>query len=134
MTERKKRQRQPALEWISAATGLVITVGLLGFLSLEVVRRNDGVPPLLKAVPVALTVAGDPNRYFVEVKVTNASHKTGAGVQVEGTLKQGGSEVETSVATLSYVPGDSHRRAGLIFSNDPRNYDFELRVTGYELP
>lgn len=132
MARARKAKRSPVLEWISAGIGLVITLTLLGLLTFEAVRQRDGVPPLLDAEPVALTRAGD--RYFVEIEVRNSSHLTGAAVQVEGTIKRGGEEVETSTTTVSYVPGESKRRAGLIFSHDPRDYQFELRVTGYQRP
>lgn len=130
----KDPRRIPALEWISAAVGLVITLGLLGFLAVEVVRQDDGVPPLLDAVPVALTSGGDGGHHVVEVKVTNESYTTGASVQIEGTLKRDGSDVETSSATLAYVPGKSERRAGLIFTRDPADHTVEIRIVGYERP
>ena len=131
---KKKPRRIPLLEWASAAIGLVITVGLLGFLAVEVVRQDDGVPPLLDAVPVSLTMDSEGGHYVVEVKVTNDSYTTGASVQLEGILKQDGADVETSTATLSYVPGKSERRAGLIFTRNPEDYTLEIRATGYERP
>ena len=131
---RKNPRRIPLLEWVSAAIGLVITVGLLGFLTVEVVRQDDGVPPLLDALPVAIAVGREGRNHVVEVKVVNESYTTGAAVHIEGTLKRGGSDVETSSATLAYVPGMSERRAGLIFTRDPADYTVEIRVIGYERP
>lgn len=128
----EKPKRYPLVEWVSAAVGLAITGAMFGFLALEALRQPDGTPPLLDVVPVG--VVAEAGRYVVEVKVTNAAPTTGAGVQIEGTLKQGGTDVETSSTTVSYVPGESRRSAGLVFTRDPREHQLELRVTGYERP
>jgi uncharacterized protein (TIGR02588 family) len=131
MARKPQPKRYPLVEWVSAGLGLAITGVMFGFLALEAAQQ-DGVPPLLNVVPVSLVQA--PGQYVVEFEVRNDSATTGAAVQVEGTLKQGGSDVETSTASLSYVPGESSQRGGLVFTRDPRDYRLELRVTGYERP
>ncbi|MFP5329873.1 MAG: hypothetical protein ACLGHC_07035 [Alphaproteobacteria bacterium] len=132
MARRKEPARYPLVEWVSAAIGLAITAGIFGFLFVEAAGDHNGVPPVMKAVPVAfLSVDG---QYIVEVEVENRSPQTGASVSVEGALINGNEEVETSEAALAYVPGDSRRRAGLVFDQDPRDYRLRLRVTGYERP
>jgi uncharacterized protein (TIGR02588 family) len=131
MARKPQPKRYPLVEWVSAAIGLAITGVMFGFLALEAAQQ-DGVPPLLNVVPVSLVQA--PGQYVVEFEVRNDSATTGAAVQVEGTLKQGGSDVETSTASLSYVPGESSQRGGLVFTRDPRDYRLDLRVTGYERP
>lgn len=132
MARKPAPKRYPLVEWTSAAIGLAITAAMFGFLMLEAARQPNGTPPLLNAVPVSLVKA--PGHYVVEFEVRNDSAATGASVQVEGTLKQAGSDIETSTASLSYVPGQSIQRGGLVFSRDPRRYQFQLRVTGYERP
>lgn len=125
-------KRYPLVEWTSAAIGLAIIAAMFGFLFLEAGRQREHIPPILKAVPVGLVNA--PGHYVVEFEVRNDSATTGAAVQVEGTLKRAGSDIETSTASLSYVPGQSSQRGGLVFSRDPRRYQLQLRVTGYERP
>lgn len=128
----KSHRRYPLVEWISASIGLVITGVLFGFLAYEAVLQRDGMPPVLEVVPTALIRAE--GRYIVEVRVENRSRTTGSAVQVEGSLKAGEESVETSSASFDYVPGESHRRGGLVFARDPRAYRLEVRVTGYERP
>lgn len=128
----RKPKRSPLLEWASAAVGLAILITLVALLGLEAVSQRNGVPPILDADVASVTTAG--GRHVVEVVVSNRSHVTGAGVQVEGALKRGGEEVESSTTTISFVPGESQRRGGLIFTRDPRAFELELRVTGYERP
>lgn len=128
----QKASAIPLLEWVSAAIGLAIVLGMFGFLALDAIRADTGVPPIMRVEPSRLTKAG--GQYVLQVRVSNASRKTGAGVHITGALKRGAETVESSDATLSYVPGQSHRRAGLVFTHDPRAYRLELRVTGYERP
>jgi uncharacterized protein (TIGR02588 family) len=138
MAKGKKRaaraasKRTPAIEWASAAIGLFIVIAMFGLLVVEAIRGQADEPPRLIVTPVRLV--SDGGSYFLEVDVTNNSPQTGAGVQIEGELKSGEEAVETSSATLSYVPGLSKRRAGLVFSRNPRDFTVELRATGYERP
>ena len=127
-----KARRYPLVEWVSAAIGLAITGGMFGFLAYEAMLQRNGAPPIMKVVPVA--VVHGAGLYVLEVDVTNISHQTGAAVEVEGTLEVDGEAIETSSATVTYVPGGSLRRAGLVFTHDPRRYKLGLRVTGYERP
>lgn len=132
MPNDRKQPRIPLLEWISAGTGLVITIALFGYLAAGALAEPNDRPPLLQLTPSALYRSGD--SYVLEVKVTNESSRTGASVQVEGIILDGALEIQRSSATLSYVPGESHRKAGLVFNRDPRGRVLRLRVTGFELP
>lgn len=122
----------PALEWIAAATGLLVALGMVGTLLAEGVTVGDDPVPLLAASAHSVKPAG--RHHVVTVRLTNASGRTAAAVQVEGVLKRGAEAVETSNATIDYVPGHSEARGGLMFTADPRAHRLELRVTGYEHP
>ena len=126
------RKGTPLLEWISASLGAAIVLALLGFVAFKAVTATPDVPATVRLVP-GDAYAG-PGGYVVEVRAHNPTGSTAAAVHIEGTLKEGGREVETARATISYVPGRSEREAALIFSRDPRRYRVELRATGYEKP
>lgn len=127
-----KRQRAPLLEWASAALGLLILAVMVGLLMMEALHSSERTPPVMLVQPTGF--AAHTGHYIVEIEVANRSRSTGAAVQVEGSLNQGGQPAETSTATFDYVPGLSKRRGGLVFSKDPRQFELELRVTGYERP
>lgn len=120
------------LEWIAGGVGAVIVLAMLSVIAADAVTSRPGVPPLMHVEPVALKAAS--GGFVLEVRVVNASHQTAAAVEIEGKLTQAGSEVETSSATLAYVPGDSEGEAGLVFTTDPRRHRLQLRVLGYEKP
>lgn len=132
-TDSKKGPGQiPLLEWLAASVGVAIALSMVIVLSAEALHSEPGIPPMMTVKPLRLVHGG--GDYVLEVDVDNSSAKTGAAVQVEGDLKQGSATVESSQATIAYVPGKSHRPGGLVFSHDPRRYTIDLRVTGYERP
>ena len=130
---KKPRDGIPPLEWAAAALGLLIAAGddRRRSCSRACAATDDPVP--LLAV-TAETVTPAAQNYVVTVRLTNDSGRTAAAVQVEGVLKRGEEEVETSIATVDYVPGHSEAKGGLVFTEDPRAHQLELRVTGYEHP
>lgn len=125
-------QGTPALEWTAAGIGAVLTLGLLGFLGWEAYERPGGTPPVIEVSLRDVVPAG--KGYVAEITARNLSSETAAGVDIEGVLSRGGQEVEQAQATLDYVPGQSERRGGLFFSEDPSEGDLELRALGYAEP
>ena len=111
---------------------ILIALAMVGTIVVEGISGADDPVPLLAATAQSVTPAAQ--NYVVTVSLTNQSRRTAAAVQVEGVLKRGGEEVETSSATIDYVPGHSDAKGGLIFTEDPRAHQLELRVTGYEHP
>ena len=122
----------PLLEWLCAAAGLTILLVMLALLGFDAIRTAPSRPPILEVEPVR--VVASRGAYVVEIKVHNRSRNTAGAVHIEGVLKQAGEEVETSTATIDYVPGQAEQRGGLIFTSDPRRHQFEARVTGYARP
>jgi uncharacterized protein (TIGR02588 family) len=72
--------------------------------------------------------------YLVSLKIENAGDATAAALGVEGVLKQGGTNIETSLVTVDYVAAGSDRDAALFFSNDPRQGELTVRAKGYIEP
>ena len=129
----EKEQKGPSLlEWIAAALGALLVAGMFTFIAIEAIATKDSGPPMLDVTPVA--IVSDGQSHVVEVKVTNRSGRTAAAVEIQGDLRRGAQLVETSHATLSYVPGQAERRAGLIFTRNPRHYSLQVRPGGYEVP
>lgn len=120
------------LEWVAAILGALIALALLGLIAWDAATGPRRVPPALVVQPEQ--VVRNAGGYVVRFVARNRTDDTAAGVQVEGVLKQGGTEVERSQATIDYVPGNGHRRGGLIFTRDPAAHSLELRATGYQQP
>jgi len=126
-----KSTSKPVVVWIAAALGLVVTLGLLGFVGWQALSSPKQEPPRI------VVETGEVHRFaggwVVEVTARNLSPQPAAAVEIEGTLRQGGSET-TAKATLDYVPGHSTREAGLFLSRDPRAGTLDVRASGYATP
>lgn len=133
MAKAKKRADPiPPLEWAAATLGLLLAIALLAIIGREALRVPGTQLPLL-AVEGQKLVSAD-GMHVLQIVVRNGSARTAASVQVEGKIKSGEADAETSSATIDYVPGHSSATGGLIFVRDPRAHRLELRVTGYEIP
>jgi uncharacterized protein (TIGR02588 family) len=129
---RSKPAREPLLEWISAAVGLVLTLGIVVLIGKEWLNGETGQPPAIEVVAGRVTPvqAG----FVVEVTAINHSGGSAAGVEVEGALMSGATPVETSGLTFDYVPGRAERKGGLYFTQDPRRHRLQVRALGYQEP
>ena len=132
MAVRKEAAAASPLEWAAAILGALIALGLLGLIAWDAATGPGRVPPALVVEPERVVRNG--GGYVVQFVARNRADDTAAGVQVEGVLEQGGTELETSQTTIDYVPGNGYRRGGLIFTRDPAAYRLELRATGYQQP
>ena len=122
----------PLLEWIASAIGLLLTLGILAVIGRDaLVDGGGGVPAIEVTVE---RVVQTPVGYVVEITASNRSDATAAAVEIEGELKAGGEALATSTTTIDYVPGNSERKAGLFFSQDPRRHTLDVRALGYEEP
>lgn len=131
MTARDDRARVPAAEWAVAVLGAVLVLSVVSYLLVTAVVGDDSPP----AITVLLDeIVASPDGYLVRVRAMNSGGATAAGITVEGELRADGVVAETSQATISYIPTNSERRAGLYFRRDPREHDLALRAVGYEQP
>jgi uncharacterized protein (TIGR02588 family) len=125
-------RRAVILEWIAGGIGLLLTLALVGFIGWEAFTRTEPVPPQVEVRMEAIQPVGQ--GYVVEIVAQNATGETAQAVEIEGTLMQGGREVEKSTVTLDYVPGASSAHAGLYFTRDPAAGQLQLRALGYARP
>lgn len=118
-------------EWAVAAIGLALVVGTLGFLLAQAFAGGNA-PPQVELHTGAVQPVGD--GFLVTFTATNRGDATAATLVVEGTLFDGDTVVETSTATLTYLPANSTNEGGLYFAADPRRHRLVLRAKGYEKP
>ena len=119
------------LEWITAAIGILLVSGVLGFLIYRGLTKGD-TPPIIKIEVESVTPKGE--SYLVNFRAINTGDSTAAAVTIEGELKNGEKSEETSDISLTYVPAHSERRGGLIFTKNPNEYQLQIRAKGYEEP
>lgn len=131
MTERPPSST-PALEWISAATGLAITLAMMAVIGRDALAGGGPEPAAITVA--ARGVTAGPAGYVVEFEASNSAPAAAAAVEIEGVLTGAAPEPETSSATLDYVAGRSEHRGAMIFAADPATGRLSLRVRGYSEP
>jgi uncharacterized protein (TIGR02588 family) len=122
-TPRSVIQGRPALQWVMALLGAVVTLGVLGVVVREAAQPEQ--PPSLTARIVS--VQAQDGGYVAEVEVVNRGLETAAGVDIEGRTAG-----DTATATLDYVPGQGRAAAHLRFSDDPTRA--AVAVKGWSQP
>ena len=127
----KQSNAIPIWEWVAAAIGLIIVIGVLGFLLHEAVKGTRLPPDVTLSID---SVTQSANGYLVQITAINQGGSTAEGVIVEGDLRNGSELVERSQTTLDHLPPRSKKRAGFFFKRDPRLYELQVRALGYEEP
>jgi uncharacterized protein (TIGR02588 family) len=121
----------PVLEWVVGALGALLLAGTIGFLVWHALGRDDAPPDVRVAVEGVLELQ---NGYLVQFRAMNEGGSAAAQLVIEGELAGQDGPIETSEATLDYLPPHSDRQGGLFFDRDPRELDLRLRAKGYAKP
>lgn len=125
-----KIQKNP-LEWAVFAIGLVVTLGVVGFLAWDAARSGDGPPDLAVELGAPQPRA---QGWAVPVTVRNRGEETAEGARVLVTLELPGGEKEEAELELPFVPRRSQREGWVHFLHPPASGRLSGRVTGYEQP
>lgn len=130
------RRAGSALEWPAAILGALLIIGVIGFLLWDgMAERDRGSDPRITVRADSVVPYDGGARYILPIEVTNAGGVAAAAVIIEGVLADSaGRPVERSETILALLPASSSRRAGLVFSRDPRLYTVALRPLGFEQP
>jgi uncharacterized protein (TIGR02588 family) len=121
----------PVTEWIVAALGFMLVAGTIGYLVWLATSRDES-PPDVRVVADGVVALQD--GWLVQFRAANAGGQAAAEVLIEGELAGPDGPIETSEATIDYLPPRSEREGGLIFSRDPRQHEMRLRAKGYVDP
>jgi uncharacterized protein (TIGR02588 family) len=125
------RRPIPVTEWIVAAIGAVLVAGTIGWLVWLAMSRDE-TPPDVRVVEDGVVALQD--GWLVKFRAANAGAQAAAELLVEGELIGPDGAIETSEATVDYLPPRSEREGGLFFSHDPRQHEVRLRAKGYVNP
>ena len=121
----------PLLEWVVAALGVLLVAATIGYLALQALSRNTTPPDIrIEADPPLALESG----WLVRFRALNRGGEPAAEVVIEGALSGSDGVVETSQATLDYLPPGSERAGGLLFSRDPGMFDWQIGAKGYAQP
>jgi uncharacterized protein (TIGR02588 family) len=125
------RRPIPATEWVVAAIGAALVAGTIGYL-VYLASVRDATPPDIRVVEDGVVALQ--GGWLVRFRAANAGGQAAAQLLVEGELEGPQGPIETSEATVDYLPARSERKGGLIFSRDPRRHALRLRAKGFVQP
>jgi len=128
---KRKNNKTPILEWLAAGIGLILVLFSIGFLLYSAIIKQDTPPDL---VVVADNITKTEKGYLVKFSLENKGGNNASQVTVEGKLKKGEEDEETSSVTFAYAPSNSKKEGGLLFTKNPQEFQMELRALGYENP
>ena len=134
MTEKRETDEArpiPVTEWVVATIGAVLVAGTIGWL-VWLATMRDETPPDVRVVEAGVVALQD--GWLVRFRAANAGSQAAAELLIEGALVGPDGAIETSEATVDYLPPRSEREGGLIFSRDPRQHELRLRAKGYVDP
>ena len=115
-------------EWVSAAIGLLIVLGTVGFLGYKAVTTDPLAPDVtLDHIGTERTSGG----HVVKFRARNSGPSTASGLSISGALLDGAQVIEESEVVLDYLPPRAEREGGLIFRSDPAGYELRLEAKGY---
>jgi uncharacterized protein (TIGR02588 family) len=121
----------PILEWVVGALGALLLAGTIGFLVWHALGRDEAPPDVRLTVERIEQLR---NGYLVGFRAVNQGGSAAAQLLIEGELAGPDGPIETSEATLDYLPPRSDREGGLFFTRNPRGLDLRLRALGYAKP
>jgi uncharacterized protein (TIGR02588 family) len=130
-SDTEARRPIPVTEWIVAAIGAMLVAGTIGWLVWLATTRDETPPDVRVVADGVIALQGG---WLVKFRAANAGAQAAAELLVEGELVGPDGAIETSEATVDYLPPRSEREGGLIFSHDPRQHEVRLRAKGYVHP
>jgi uncharacterized protein (TIGR02588 family) len=129
-TKKQSVHSSTQTRWL-AALGLLFVLGSFAMLLREsFVDQPTDAEITIRVDEIRPTGQG----HLVGLTIRNAGNATAASLSVEGVLKRGATDVETSLVTVDYVAAGSERGAALLFTNDPRQGELTVRAKGYIEP
>jgi uncharacterized protein (TIGR02588 family) len=123
-------QRYPAIEWVVGLASLAIVLGVLAAFGYRCLQPR--LPPQVEVTVEEVQARGD--QFAVIVTVLNSGDEPAAELLVQGTLRSASGQATQAQLTFDHVPGRSRRRGTLLFADDPRDGELEVRALGFRVP
>lgn len=126
-------EETPLWEKLAGLAGLLLFLGVLGFLLYEASRPQTEAEIVTEQEAVIRQEGG----YLVSFKASNQGRQTAAAVLLEGALydpASPGEPLETAEVTFDYIPDQSARSGAFVFEHDPSQYELRIQVKGFMDP
>lgn len=125
-------EKKNVLEWTVFYIGLVIVVGILGYLTYLLVAFEPS-PPDITLVYRHEPSSNAPYRFHIKLK--NEGNETAEEVQIELVAMKNNEMAESALLDIPFLPRQSEREGWVILTQDPALADsLYARVISYKKP
>jgi uncharacterized protein (TIGR02588 family) len=131
-SEKNQRQRTTLAEWVTFLLSLVVVALIVGLVLHSWMTQSDE-PPILK-VTGTTEVREVQGQFYVPFTVENLGGETAESVQVISEIEQNGQVVETGEQQIDFLSANEKQEGAFIFTRDPRQGNYNVRVGSYKLP
>lgn len=125
-------EKKNALEWAVFYAGLVIVVGLLGYLTYLSIAFESSPPD------IAVSYRHEPSTHApfrFHIALRNKGNETAEEVQIELVAMKNGEPAENAILNIPFLPRQSEREGWVILTQDPALADsLHVRVISYKKP
>jgi uncharacterized protein (TIGR02588 family) len=142
MTERTREQERTGgetraeahsspWEWVVSGVSALLVLLTIGYVFYKAAAEPSTPPQVVIELEEIYPGAGG---YVVILWAHNVGGQTAKDLAIEGQLVSDTGVVATRSAGITFLPGESRRKAGLFFPVDPERYELELHPVGYDVP
>jgi uncharacterized protein (TIGR02588 family) len=128
----EKRQRTTFAEWVTFLISLAAVALIVGLVLHSWITQSDE-PPILQLTGTT-EIREVQGQFYVPFTVENIGGETAESVQVLGEVEQNGQVVETGEQQIDFLSANEKQEGAFIFTRDPRQGNFKVRVGSYKLP
>lgn len=124
-------QETALIEWIFGIISACLVLAMIGWVGWQALSSTGGKP--LLSIEILNQTKQGPS-FEVEFLIKNDGPMAAAGVTVQGELTANGQSLETREVVFDYVPAHSEMDGVLLFKNDPKTSEMDIRASGYTDP
>ncbi|MCU0532732.1 MAG: TIGR02588 family protein [Hydrococcus sp. Prado102] len=131
-SEKNQRQRTTLAEWVTFLLSLAVVALIVGLVLHSWMTQSDE-PPILQ-VTGTTEIREVQGQFYVPFTVENLGGETAESVQVISEIEQNGQVVETGEQQIDFLSANEKQEGAFIFTRDPRQGNYNVRVGSYKLP
>ena len=130
-TETRAEAGTSLWEWVISGISALLVLGTVGYVFYKAVAEPTTLPQVvIEQEKIQPGVGG----YVVTFWAHNRGGLTAKDLGIEGRLVSDTGVIATRSTGITFLPGESRRKAGLFFPVDPRLYKLEIYPVGYDVP
>lgn len=117
-----------AIEWIAAACGAILLAAMIGYMTYAGLHEVEGTP---RVEFTTLPTVAQGDQFILGFTATNVGQATATSLTVRATLALGDQDVESQEVTIDYLPINSSRKGGFVFTSNPAGHRISIVATSY---